>query len=76
MMEGSALDIVVFRSGKIITWQLADRLTLFGALTDLMVEGRRTEILGYYPNTTSHEQRISIIRAHWVSEGPNREEDR
>ena len=74
-MVGDALDIVVFRSGGVITWQLADRLNLFNTLTNLMVAGMRTEILGYYPNTTSHEQRMTIIRAFWVSEASNREED-
>lgn len=74
-MVGDALDIVVFRSGGVITWQLADRLNLFNTLTNLMVAGTRTEILGYYPGTTSHEQRISIIRAHWAKEPSNREED-
>ena len=62
-MMGRFHDLVVFRSGGVVTWQLGHRLTLFDVLTDFIVEGRTTEILGRYPNVTSHEQHVAITMA-------------
>ena len=62
------LDIIVVRSeAGFITWHTADYLKLFDALTAFLADGIRTEILGYYPNTTDYDHRVTIMRAHWAS---------
>ena len=62
-MMGRFHDIVVFRSGGAITWQRSDKLNLFDALTDFIVEGRTTEILGRYPDTPDLDTRVAIAMA-------------
>ena len=63
-MRDRFFDIVVFRSGTGgITWQRSDKLNLFDALTDFIVEGRTTEILGRYPDTPDLDTRVAIAMA-------------